>query len=200
MKVLVIEDQPAAAVELLGVLKSLGHEAEHARHPAEAWVPLKYGGYRAVVGDWRMPGVSGLDLCRMIRANGGDYIYIILLSATPITRESRAAAFAAGVDDFIAKPIEPEELGVRLHVAERILRLTGHVTQLESFLLVCSYCRKIRDDRDSWLEIDAYLNKRQGTKFTHGICPVCYDREMISQMRELNFEPPPESKAGPPAS
>lgn len=179
------------------VLKSLGHEAEHARNAEEAWTRLKQGGYRVIVCDWRMPGIDGLDFCRMIRAKGGDYVYFILISSTPVTRESRAAALAAGADDFLTGSTEPEELGMRLHVAERIISLTRQVTQLEAFLLVCSYCKKIRDDQDYWQEIDAYFSKRQGTKFTHGICPDCYDRVMESQLRELNFEPTPEPPPAP---
>lgn len=193
MKVLAIEDQAVAALQLMTLLKSLGHEAEHAKDATDALIKLKQGGYRAVVCDWRMPGIDGLEFCRMVRGNGGDYVYFILISSTPVTRESRATALAAGVDDFLAKPIDPEALGMRLHVAERIIRLTGQVSRLESFLPICGYCKKIRDDQAYWQEIESYFSERQGTQFSHGICPTCYEREIVPQLKRLGIEKPTRS-------
>ncbi len=197
MKVLAIEDQPVAGMLLMSTLRALGHNGELATDGASAWSRLTHGGYRVVVSDWRMPGMDGLDLCRMLRNSGGDYVYFILISATPITSASRAEALKAGVDDFLAKPINPDELGMRLHVAERIIGLTGQVKQLESILPVCGYCKKIRDDKKYWKEMEDYFAHRQGTKFSHGICPDCYDREMAPQLRKLGLDP---SKHAPPVS
>lgn len=197
MKVLAIEDQAVAAVHLMAVLRALGHECEHVATATEALVRLTQGGYRAVVCDWRMPGIDGLEFCRMIRQREGDYVYFILISSTPVTRESRAAALAAGVDDFLSKPADPEELGMRLHVAERIIGLTRQVVELESILPICSYCKKIRDDQAYWQQIESYFSQRQGTQFSHGICPACYETEVVPQLRALNVAPRPQATGGP---
>lgn len=189
MKVLVIEDQPVAALQLLAVLRSLGHEAFHAKNSVNALVQLKEGGYRAIVSDWLMPVIDGLELCRLIRGReGADYVYFILVSSNRVTKENRQLALAAGVDDFLTKPVDPDELGMRLHVAERIIGLTAQVKQLEAFLPICSYCKKIREDGNYWQEVDAYL-AQQGTKFSHGICPDCYQREMVPQLKALGLDP-----------
>lgn len=188
MKVLAIEDQPVAAALLMAVLRSLGHEVEHAANFDDAWARLNEGGYRVMVSDWHMPGVDGLGLCRKIRERGGDYVYFILVSSNRVTKESRQLALAAGVDDFLTKPIDPDELGMRLHVAERIIGLSAQVKQLEAFLPVCGYCKKIRDDQKYWQEMETYFTQRQGTKFSHGICPDCYERVMAPQLRKLGLE------------
>jgi CheY-like chemotaxis protein len=188
MNVLAIEDQPVAALQLQAVVKSLGHEVELVTNGSDAWHRLMHGKFRAIVSDWRMPGIDGLDLCRMLRERGGDYIYYILVSSTKITRASRAEALAAGVDDFLQKPVDPDELGMRLHVAERILRLAAQVKTLESFIPICGYCKKIRDDRKYWQEVESYFAQRQGTKFSHGICPDCYERVMVPQLRALGLD------------
>jgi DNA-binding response OmpR family regulator len=189
MKVLAIEDQPVAAMQLMAVLRSLGHEAEHARNSEEAWSRLTKGGYRVVVSDWRMPGIDGLGLCRMIRERGGDYVYFILVSSNRVTKENRQLALAAGVDDFLTKPVDADELGMRLHVAERIIGLSAEVKELEAFLPICGYCKKIRDDKKYWQEIETFFSQRQGTKFSHGICPDCYERVMAPQLRQLGLDP-----------
>lgn len=199
MKILALEDQPVAAMLLMAVLKSLGHEAELVVDGATAWNKLEGGEYRVVVSDWQMPGLNGLDLCRMIRKRGGDYIYFILISAQKITKENRQLALDAGVDDFLVKPVDPEELGMRLHVAERIIGLAAQVRQLESFIPICSYCKKIRDDKKYWQSIEAYFSEQQGAQFSHGVCPECHDRVLVPQLRELGIEPPPFIGDKPPS-
>jgi len=195
MKVLAIEDQPFAAMQLAAVLKSLGRPAELVSSGDEAWRRLNDGGFRVVVSDWRMPGMDGLELCRKVRERGGDYTYYILISSTQITSESRAEALAAGVDDFLQKPVDPDVLGMRLHVAERILGLSAQVKQLESFIPICGSCKKIRNDRKYWQEIESYFAQQQGAKFSHGICPDCYERVFAPQLRKLGIDPslPPDT-------
>jgi sigma-B regulation protein RsbU (phosphoserine phosphatase) len=164
---------------------------------ASAWDKLVEGGHRVVVSDWRMAGLDGLDLCRMIRQRGGDYVYFILISSQKITTETRREAIEAGVDDFLMKPVDSEELHMRLHVAERIIGLTAQVKQLESFIPICSYCKKIRDDRKYWQEIEAYLAEQQGAQLSHGVCPDCHERVLVPQLKALGIDPPPflESKS-----
>ena len=189
MKILALEDQPVPALLLQALLKAMGHEVELANDGATAWTRLEAGGHRVVVSDWRMPGLDGLDLCRMIRKRGGDYVYFILISSQTITKENRQLAVEAGVDDFLMKPVNAEELGMRLHVAERIIGLTAQVKQLESFIPICSYCKKIRDDTKYWQEIESYFSQQQGAKFSHGICPECHDRVIVPQLKELGIDP-----------
>lgn len=203
MKILAIEDQPVAAMLLMALLRSLDCEANLVADGATALARLAEGEHRVVVSDWRMPGMDGLDLCRAIRARGGEYVYFILISTTKITKESRAAALAAGVDDFLAKPVDADELGMRLHVAQRILGFTKEVQQLSSFLPICGYCKKIRDDKKYWQEIESYFHQHQGTQFSHSICPDCYERTMLPQLRKLNLgglDPGSPGAAGPTGS
>jgi hypothetical protein len=63
------------------------------------------------------------------------------------------------------------------------------VEQLTSFLPICGHCKKIRDDKKYWEEIEIYFSRQQGTKFSHGICPDCFDRVMAPQLRKLGIDP-----------
>jgi DNA-binding response OmpR family regulator len=177
MKVLAVEDQPLAATQLLATLRWLGHEGELVTDGGAAWTRLRESDDRVVVCDWRLPTLDGLELCRRIRSRGGEYVYFILISTIKITKASRDLALAAGVDDFLQKPIDPEELGMRLHVADRIGRYVAQVRRLESFLPICSCCKKVRNDQQYWQEIETYYTERQGTVFSHGFCPDCLARE-----------------------
>ncbi len=194
MKILAIEDEPIPAAQLTAVLKSMGHTVELVSNAEDALLCLRDGKFRVVVSDWRMPGLDGLDFCRILRARGGDYVYFILLTVTRVVKETRAEALAAGVDDFLEKPVNANELGMRLHVAERILGFTAQVKQLESILPICSYCQKIRDDEQYWQDIKEYVAAHGGAKFSHGICPDCYERQVVPAMETRGLVAPPYPK------
>ena len=191
MRIIAIEDQPIAAMMLLANLQALGHEVEQVQDSSRALERIVQGEFRVVVSDWMMPEINGLELCRKVRESVGAYIYFILVSSQPITIENRQKALAAGVDDFLVKPVDLEELGMRLHVAERIIRMTVQINQLESFIPICGYCKKIRDDKKYWQDIESYFSEKRGPKFSHGICPDCYTSVMVPQFEKLGISVPP---------
>ena len=77
---------------------------------------------------------------------------------------------------------------MRLRVAERILTYTIQVHRLEEMMPMCSYCKKIRDDRNYWQQIESYINERTGTEISHSVCPDCYQRVVIPELARLKRE------------
>ena len=193
MKILTVEDNLVAAAVLDAALLKLGHEPCRAVDGLTAWRVFETDPVRVVVSDWLMPGIDGLELCRRIRARGGEYTYFILLSAVESNTGNLELALEAGVDDFLHKPVKIDELKMRLHVAERILNYSSQVQQLESFIPLCSYCKKVRDDKNYWSQIESYINTRTGSQFSHGVCPDCYDRVLVPQMIAVGVVPPPHA-------
>jgi phosphoserine phosphatase RsbU/P len=191
MKILIVEDDPIAGAVLEASLKALGHEVEMTADGEAGWNSFCETPRRLVISDWKMPGRDGLELCRGIRAKGGDYTYFILLSNLANSAENLDQAMEAGADDFLAKPVNPGELKARLHVADRILNYTTQVRQLQGIIPVCGYCRKMRDDQNYWSQVEEYISKQTGSEFSHGVCPDCYDRVLVPEMRKLGVPPPP---------
>lgn len=186
MKILAVEDDAVARAVLRQALRRLGHEAIEAADGESAWELLQNEPVRVVVSDWIMPRSDGLDLCRRIRARvGADYIYFILLTSRDASADNQTAAADAGVDDFLTKPLDLPELWTRLRVAERILRYTTQVRQLEEMLPICSYCKKIRDDKNYWQQIEGYISDRTGSDFSHSVCPDCYQRVVVPEIEKL---------------
>ncbi|MBS0663089.1 MAG: response regulator [Verrucomicrobia bacterium] len=186
MKILAVEDDAVSRAVLRQALLKLGHDVRQASDGEEAWAILQQEPVRVVVSDWSMPQMDGLSLCRRIRATlGAEYTYFILLTARDATGENQQAAADAGVDDFLTKPLNFDELWNRLRVAERILRYATQVRQLEELMPICSYCKKVRDDKNYWQQIEGYINERTGSEFSHSICPDCYKRVVIPQLEEL---------------
>ena len=191
VKILAVEDDAVARAVLRQALRCLGHEVVEAGDGEAALEVLQTEPVRVVVSDWMMPRADGLDLCQRIRKRAGaEYIYFILLTSRDATAENQTAAADAGVDDFLTKPLDLPELWTSLRVAERILRYTTQVRQLEEMLPICSYCKKIRDDQNYWQQLEGYISERTGSDFSHSICPDCHTRVLLPQLEQLKITAP----------
>jgi len=121
MRILVVDDQKTLGLALCGTLIELGHEPQLITSSVAAFELIERGDRRMVITDWMMPDMEGPELCRRIRALGKHpYTYIIMVTGRT-DRLDRLAGLAAGADDFLTKPVDEEELVVRLAIAERIL-------------------------------------------------------------------------------
>ncbi len=124
MKVLIAEDDPISRVLLSRLLVKAGYEVVATANGSEAWEVLrKEGAPRLAVLDWMMPGMDGLAVCQRVRArSGGAYTYILLLTSKDATPDL-VEGLESGADDYLTKPLNPEELKARLRAGLRILRL-----------------------------------------------------------------------------
>lgn len=61
----------------------------------------------------------------------------------------------------------------------------AEVRTLREFLPICSYCRKVRDDQNYWSQIESYISEHTATRFSHGVCPECYEIKVEPQLQEL---------------
>ena len=122
--VLVADDDDVTRMRLEHLLEKWGHRVTSVARGDVALEILGPSGppHLAIV-DWVMPGMTGIDLCRALRARKSDtYTYVILITARD-DPDSMVAGLEAGADDFLAKPIAPEELRARLRAGQRIVEL-----------------------------------------------------------------------------
>jgi cyclic di-GMP phosphodiesterase len=123
MQVLIVDDDDFALNVLNNTLSRMGYTAVEARDGRQAMEHLRRGEIRLVITDWDMPEMNGIDLCRAIRKEElSGYVYVIMLTAREGSHQ-RMEGLCAGADDFLNKPLDPEELLVCLKTAERILAL-----------------------------------------------------------------------------
>jgi sigma-B regulation protein RsbU (phosphoserine phosphatase) len=129
MRALVADDDPVSRHLLIRTLQSFGYEVSSAEDGAEAWRLYDQNYYPIVVLDRVMPGLSGLEVVRRIRASPGHgYTYVVLLAAEG-ERAELLAGLEAGADDFMCKPLDREELRARLRSGERILGLESELLE-----------------------------------------------------------------------
>jgi phosphoserine phosphatase RsbU/P len=176
MKALIAEDDRDSREMLAFLLEVEGYEVVSTLNGNQAWVEFERSRFPLVISDWLMPECDGLELCRRIRsAERSTYPYVILLTALK-GKNHFLEAMSAGADDFISKPFDPDELRAKLHVAERIVSLQDRVKTLEGILPTCVYCKKIRDENQTWVSIERYVSERSNAAFSHGVCPDCYPK------------------------
>jgi len=190
MRILIADDEPTSRRMLQRMLEKWGHEVLTAEDGELAWgIMQQEVPPDLVIMDWMMPGLDGTEICQKIRSS--DLIkgaYVIMLSIRS-DEEDVIEGLSAGADDYVKKPYSPAELRARIQVGERVLKLRGDlenrvgeleealskIQTLEGILPICSYCKRIRNDREYWEQVESYLSEHIGATFTHGICPECYD-------------------------
>lgn len=201
MRVLIADDEAATRHLIHKSLQAWGFEVLVAEDGSEALRVLEGSSSpELALLDWIMPKVDGLDVCRRIRAATPNATpYIILITARG-GLANVVQGLEAGADDYITKPFDPRELRARLHVGVRIVQLQQalldrfhdledalkRVKQLQGLLPICSFCKKVRNDRNYWEQVDAYVASHSEVQFSHGVCPDCYQIHLKPQLEGLS--------------
>ncbi|MBW2609114.1 MAG: response regulator [Deltaproteobacteria bacterium] len=123
MKILIAEDNSVSRSMLKSMLEKLGYKVLTAEDGLKAWQQFRENDIRMLITDWEMPQMDGLELCRKIRRLKLDhYVYIIILTARSQKKDA-IKGLETGADDYITKPLDPEEVHARIRAGQRIVQL-----------------------------------------------------------------------------
>jgi len=117
VNILVVEDEHRVADFITRGLRAEGWIAEHAENGETALDILSQHEFDVILLDLMLPGISGQDVCRKMRARG-NYTPVLMLSALDAVEE-RVAGLKLGADDYLSKPFDFDELIARI---EALLR------------------------------------------------------------------------------
>jgi diguanylate cyclase (GGDEF)-like protein len=121
LKVLIVDDDRDSRLTLQHAVMAIGHRCAAASDGLEAWEMHAAHPADVIIADWVMPRFSGVELCRRVREAEGDaYTYFVLLSALS-DKEHFLAGMSAGADDYLAKPVDLDELEARIAAAQRVM-------------------------------------------------------------------------------
>lgn len=204
MKILIAEDDRVSCLLLERTLAAWGYEVVVTHTGTEAYEALQQpDAPRLAILDWMMPGMDGVEVCRRIRELQTDTpTYLILLTALG-SKANIVEGLSNGAHDYITKPFDRDELRARVRVgvtvvqlqqtlAERVVELEAaltHVKLLQGILPICSYCKHVRDDKNYWQTVESYITGHSEAKFSHSICPGCYETVVKPQMDALQSRP-----------
>lgn len=191
MKILIAEDDNTSRTMLEAVLQKFGHDVIKTCDGAEAWQVIQGpDAPRMVILDWSMPEIDGLELCRRIRTMTTDQPPFIIMLTSRDSRKEIVTGLDAGADDYLIKPYDPEELRARVNVGRRMIeiqcRLADRIRErdealeqiktLRGIIPICACCKKIRDDKGYWNQVEVYVSQHSDAEFSHGLCPECFEK------------------------
>ena len=183
MRILIAEDDVAARLIIQAVVRSLGHECVVATDGEEAWRLFRTADVDAVISDRRMPGLDGVELCRLIRAAPRDsYAYFIFLTVVD-DKAAVAGGMAAGADDYLVKPLDADELRMRLAVADRVTTLHRQLARQSAELERLNRALFAQSRTDALTGLGSRLKLREDLeaiaarvrRYGHGYCVVMCD-------------------------
>lgn len=204
MTVLIADDLEINRKLLRSLLSAEGYEVIEAANGTDAFNTLQ-STTGPLVGllDWEMPEMEGIEVCRQTRAlQTTPPLYLILVTVRD-SKQDIVAGLQAGANDYITKPFDKTELMARVRIGTQMVQLQQSLTQnvaelkealisvkqLSGLLPICSYCKKIRDDHNYWQQVEAYVGKHSEAKFSHSICPQCYEDIVKPEMIQLGLDP-----------
>jgi DNA-binding response OmpR family regulator len=201
MKILVADDDLTSRRLLESILAKLHYETTLCVDGKQAWEILQdKDAPKLAILDWMMPEMDGVEVCRRLREiDTRNPVYIILLTALS-KKEDIVKGLDAGANDYVIKPFNHNELQARINVGVRVVNLQEelsrhieelnlslqHIKTLQGILPICSYCKKIRDDKNYWQHVETYVSEHSGADFTHSICPECYETRVKPEIERIS--------------
>ncbi len=163
-RVLIVDDSRLQRKILSGFMHKWGFEVIEA-DCGDAALALCAGELPdLVLSDWMMPGMDGLEFCRVLREMRGDsYSYFILLTSKSEKNEI-AQGLDAGADDFLTKPVNPDELRARIAAGERILAMQRELSEKNGMI-----SETLDQLQQAWDRIDQDL--KQARKIQDSLVP-----------------------------
>ena len=190
-KILAVDDDQANIIMIMSALKD-EYEIISALNGYDAINQVKMHNPELILLDVMMPELSGFDVCRIIKSDAAFVdIPVIFLTALD-TFDAELQGLEVGGIDYLTKPVNLAllKLRVRNHLLLKKQRnlleqknveleaALARVKQLEGIIPICSYCKKIRDDQNSWKQLEQYISEHSEARFSHGYCPACAEKEM----------------------
>jgi len=112
MKILIVEDEKRLATHLQELLVENAYQVSVANDGKSAWNLVTTDAFDAIILDWLLPEISGLEICERLRKRGDKTPILFLTAQSAIGH--RIKGFEVGADDYLTKPFHSEELLIRL--------------------------------------------------------------------------------------
>jgi len=187
-QIFIAEDDLLVAADLRNRLESLNYGVSGAASNALEAVDLAQSlRPDMVLMDIHLPGeIDGIEAAGQLKKLNVPVVYVTGYCEGPLLDRAKVTEPYG----FVLKPYQTRELetaielGLHKHRADQERAQTLRQLQqklenrktLQGLLPICCYCKKIRDEGNSWSEIESYIMSRTDASFTHGMCPCCFEK------------------------
>ena len=144
-RVLLVDDEPAVAEVLRRLLVKEGYSVDVFNDGQVAVDALPAVRPHLVLLDVNMPGLSGIEVCRILKQDPVYRLTPVVMVTGQAQRDARLEGLEAGADDFLAKPVDPQELMIRVRSLVRIKRYTDDLDSAASIIIAMALLIEARD-------------------------------------------------------
>jgi two-component system phosphate regulon response regulator PhoB len=127
-RVLLVDDEHDICEVVGAMLEAVGLHVECATSAEEALERIRARSYDLVMLDWNLPGMTGIELCRLMRKDSALLALPVLFLSAHAAPQDVVEAFASGADDYVVKPFRAPELGARIFALLRRARMATQGT------------------------------------------------------------------------
>lgn len=185
--ILVVEDSNSMSQLLVDMLATDGYKVRVANSGELALTSIMKQLPDLVLLDVQMPGIDGFKVCRWLKGDAKlKSVPVIFISAASNVRDI-VTGFQSGGVDYITKPFQVEEVLARVKTqlelkkqkelleqrTQELEDALSKVRVLSGIIPICASCKKIRDDRGYWNQVEMYIRDHSDAMFSHGTCPEC---------------------------
>jgi PAS domain S-box-containing protein len=129
---------------------------------------------------WFQEGISkhllrGSIENRLVNKKSGEVFHMLWTSNFHYDEDNRLLSISGIAHDISERKKNEQE---REKFITELEEAIAEIKTLRGIIPICSYCKKIRDDKGAWDIMEAYISKNSDAQFSHGVCPQCYKKQM----------------------
>jgi len=202
-RVLVVDDSPDTMAVMRELLSTRGYDVVVTANAANAESQIRQEAPDLILCDVIMPGKSGYEFCKELKANPSTRLIPFVLTTGLSDREARLRGIESGADDFLSKPIAPEELFARVTSLLKLKEFTDELENAESVLCTLGlivegrdpytvgHCERLAEDasalgRHLGLDGDAVVALRRGG-YLHDLGKIAVPDEILKKGSDLTL-------------
>ncbi|MFH2057271.1 MAG: response regulator [Pseudomonadota bacterium] len=203
--ILIVDDIGKNIQVMARILSNDKYAISYATDGQKALEMVRAQDYDLILLDIIMPDMDGFEVCRKIKQMPGKKDIPIIYLTALTQKENIVQGLESGAVDYIIKPFNSTELKARVNTHLELKKAKDHITiqnsvlqkknddlktlnkelnaaldrikTLEGIIPICCVCKKIRDDKGYWEQIEQYISKHSKAAFSHGICPECMESQ-----------------------
>ncbi len=186
--ILLVDDDYFVLNGIGNYLAGKGYGVTTADSGEKAYELLDERAFHLVITDLVMEKIDGIGVLRKAKESNPDTMVMILTGYGSLHSAMEAIRFDA--DDYILKPCEPLNIGLRVFQCFEKYESALKIKARENLLPVCCVCKKVRDDAGrepgtgSWVAFENYLKDKAGMDVTSAYCPECF-KEAEEELERL---------------